>query len=82
VKIYIVTYDDGLEYKMSAQRRLAQALTGRQRTTRIKAESLEQAHHKAFWGLGRKVINVREETAEERRELHWKCGWFQRLDDM
>ena len=39
------------------------------RTTRIKAESLEQAHDKAYWGLGRKLIDVREETAEDRREL-------------
>jgi hypothetical protein len=57
MKIYIVTYEesDELEYE--------------QCTTRIKAESLEQAYDKAYWGLGRKLIDVREETAEDYREL-------------
>ena len=57
MKIYIVTYEE------------SDAMEHEHRTTRIKAESLEQAHDKAYWGLGRKLIDVREETAEDRREL-------------
>jgi len=69
MKIYIVTYDDALKKKMSAQRRFAQILTGESAKMRIKAGSLEEAQKKAFWGLRRKVINVREETEAERRQL-------------
>jgi hypothetical protein len=69
MKIYIVTYDDALKKKMSAQRRFAQILTGESAKIRIKAGSLEEAQKKAFWGLRRKVINVREETEAERRQL-------------
>jgi hypothetical protein len=57
MEIYIVTYEE------------SNAMEYHHRTTRIKAESLEQAYDKAHWGLGRKVINVREEGAEDRREL-------------
>src|SRR6266481_1665316 len=57
MKIYIVTYEESDEFNCEHC------------TTRIKADSLEQAYDKAYWGLGRKLVDVREETAEDRREL-------------
>jgi hypothetical protein len=54
MKIYIMTYEE----------RDAMGVR-EQRTAQIPAENLEQARAKARYGFGRKVIEVREETAEE-----------------
>jgi hypothetical protein len=54
MKIYIATYDEHAEYKECL----------------IKAESLEIAYEKALWGFGRKLVDVREATAEELLQEH------------
>lgn len=77
MKIYFVTYQESEEFLRSDEN--GDVWDEGQSTIRIKAESLEQAYDKAYWGLGRKLIDVREATAEDyRQELRERRDWMRK----